>query len=73
MEPIIMCNKRHSDIFIAIFPKRNTRSNRYPCFFKQFLGKNVNELRWGQRIRSPEAMNLIKNAEVCDKVDEILR
>lgn len=47
--------------------------NRYPDAAREFLGKNVEELRWGQRVRSPDAMNLIKIAEVIDKIDEILQ
>ncbi len=47
--------------------------NRYPDAVRQFLGKTVDELRWGQRVRSPDAMSLIKVGEVCAKIDEILR
>ncbi len=47
--------------------------NRYPDAARRFLGKTVEELRWGQRVRSPDAMNLIKINEVCDKIDKILR
>ena len=47
--------------------------NRYPDAARRFLGKTVEELRWWQRVRSPDAMNLIKINEVCDKIDKILR
>ena len=46
--------------------------NRYPEAARRFLDKSVDELRWGQRVRSPDAMDLIDAAEVCDKIDEIL-
>ncbi len=46
--------------------------NCYRDAAQRFLGKAVEDLRWGQRIRSPDAMNLIKIDEVCAKIDEIL-
>lgn len=47
--------------------------NRYPDAVRRYLDKSVDELQWGQRVRSPEAMDLINAAEVCAKIDEILR
>jgi hypothetical protein len=36
------------------------------------LGRPVDELRWGQRARNPEAMDLIRVEAVCAKVDQVL-
>ncbi len=47
--------------------------NCYPLAARQLLHKSVDELRWGQRIRAPEAMELIKFSDVAEKVDEILQ
>ena len=47
--------------------------NCYPQAARQLLHKSVDELRWGQRIRAPEAMELIKFSDVAEKVDEILQ
>ena len=47
--------------------------NRYPDAAKRYLGKNVSELRWGQRVRHPEAMELITISDVTDKIDEFFR
>ena len=52
---------------------RHLTVNRYPDAARQFLGKPVDGLRWGQRVRSPHAMELIKSSEVCEKIDEVLR
>ena len=43
--------------------------NRYPDAIKQYLGKNVDEVRWGQRVRHPDAMGLIQVRDVTDKLD----
>jgi heptosyltransferase I len=47
--------------------------NRYPDAAARFLGKSVDELQWGQRVRSPEAMDLIKISEVTGKIDDLLK
>ena len=44
--------------------------NRYPDAIVRSLGKNVADLRWGQRVRHPEAMDLITVADVVDKIDD---
>ena len=46
--------------------------NRYPEAARRFLNRSADELRWGQRVRSPDAMELIEVSEVCGKIDEIL-
>ena len=38
---------------------RDLTVNRYPEAVERYLGKSVDEVRWGQRVRHPEAMNLI--------------
>ncbi len=43
--------------------------NRYPDAISRYLGKNVRDLRWGQRVRHPEAMDLIKVSDVTEKID----
>ncbi len=44
----------------------------YPEAVKRELGKPVDALRWGQRVRNPDAMDLIRLEDVCAKVDEVL-
>ena len=44
----------------------------YPEAVKREFGKAVDALRWGQRVRSPDAMNIIRVEAVCAKVDEVL-
>ncbi len=43
--------------------------NRYPDAIKQYLGKNVEDVRWGQRVRHPDAMDLITIDEVVQTID----
>ena len=44
--------------------------NRYPDAIMKYLGKNVADLRWGQRVRHPHAMDLITLDDVVDSVDD---
>ena len=46
--------------------------NAYAQAAMEFCGKTVEELGWGERIRHPEAMLLVKVQEVCDKIDQVL-
>ena len=43
--------------------------NRYPDAISRYIGKNVADLRWGQRVRHPDAMDLITIADVTEKID----
>ena len=43
--------------------------NRYPDAISRYLGKNVRDLRWGQRVRHPDAMDLISVSDVTEKID----
>ncbi len=43
--------------------------NRYPDAISRYLGKNVHDLRWGQRVRHPDAMDLISVSDVIEKID----
>ncbi|MEM9172838.1 MAG: glycosyltransferase family 9 protein [Pseudomonadota bacterium] len=46
--------------------------NAYPEALQQFMGREVSEVRWGQRVRHRDAMSLITTDQVCDAVDAIL-
>lgn len=46
--------------------------NRYPDAVEAEFGKTVDEVRWGQRVRNPDAMSLITVAEVTAKLDRVL-
>jgi heptosyltransferase I len=47
--------------------------NRYPDAVMQYLGKRVPDLRWGQRVRHPDAMELITTDDVIGKIDDFFR
>jgi heptosyltransferase I len=46
--------------------------DRYPDAVQQEFGKPVAALRWGERVRDPGAMDLIRVAEVLERVDAVL-
>jgi heptosyltransferase I len=45
--------------------------DRYPDAVRRFLGCDPVELRWGARVRHPDAMDLIQVAEVCERIDRL--
>ena len=51
------------------FFSRELTVNRYPEATHRYLGKSVEQLKWGQRVRHPEAMDLITIDDVTDKID----
>jgi len=52
------------------FASRELTANRYPDAALKYLGKPVDQLRWGQRIRHPDAMDLITVDDVVGKIDD---
>ena len=52
------------------FLSRDLTVNRYPDAVKKYLRRDVDELRWGQRVRDPQAMDLITISDVTSKIDE---
>jgi heptosyltransferase I len=51
---------------------REWEVNRYADALRQFMGKEVAEVPWGQRVRTPEAMDLITPEAVCAAADRLL-
>ena len=51
------------------FLSRDLTVNRYPDAVRKYLRCDVDELRWGQRVRDPYAMDLITITDVVDKID----
>jgi heptosyltransferase I len=49
---------------------RNLCVNRYPEAVQRYLGKGVTDIRWGQRVRHPDAMDLITIDDVIGKFNE---
>ena len=46
--------------------------NAYAQAVRESLGRTVEEVRWGKRVRDPAAMQLIKPAAVIGKLDELM-
>jgi heptosyltransferase I len=47
--------------------------DRYPDAVRKEFGVSVAELRWGQRVRDPDAMDLIRVEDVTARVDQVLK
>lgn len=54
------------------YASRSLTVNRYPDAVAAEFGKPIQELRWGQRVRDPAAMDLITVADVTEKVAQAL-
>ena len=52
------------------YRSRDLTVNRYPDAVRKYLNRGVDELRWGQRVRHPNAMDLITVADVSSKIDD---
>lgn len=46
--------------------------NYYPQALKKYLTKTVQEVSFGQRVRDPNAMNIIPVSAVTDKIDQLM-
>jgi heptosyltransferase I len=51
---------------------RELTVNAYPEAVQRYLGKPVEALRWGERVRDPGAMSLIRVAQVNERLDSVL-
>ena len=45
--------------------------NKYPEAVKKFLGKDVSQVKWGQRVRNSEVMSLITVGDILEKLKQI--
>lgn len=54
------------------YASRELTVNRYPDAARKYLHKSIDQLRWGQRVRHPDAMNLITVRDVVAKIDAFL-
>lgn len=51
---------------------RDLAVSAYPAAARKYLERPVEELPWGQRVRHPGAMGLIRLAEVNSRIDRVL-
>lgn len=54
------------------YHSRHLVANRYPDALARELGKTPDAVRWGRRVRDPEAMTLIRVSDVTEKLDRAL-
>ena len=52
---------------------RGSVVDRYNVAALQFLNKSTDQLRWGEKVEKPGAMDLISVEDVYEKLDDILR
>lgn len=52
--------------------QRQWTVDRYPDAVARYLGKSPRDLRWGRRVRHPEAMELIAVEDVIDRIDALV-
>ncbi len=53
------------------YVSRQLTVDRYQEALKTFMGKTVQQVRWGQRVRDPAAMDLITIEDVNEKLDAV--
>ena len=53
------------------YRSRELTVNAYPDAVGRFLGKSTDQLRWGQRVRNPGAMDLIRLKDVNARIDQV--
>ncbi len=51
---------------------RELTVNRYPEAIRMEYGKDVEDLRWGKRVRNPEAMLAIATEEVIERLTQVI-
>ncbi len=54
------------------YHSRNRTINKYPEALKIFEEKNIESSKWGQKVKDPKAMQLIKVNDVISKIDEVI-
>lgn len=47
-------------------------TNTYPKALRVYMEKNIDQVKWGQRVRHPDVMNLITPDDVIEKVEQAL-
>ena len=51
---------------------RESVVDRYNLAARQFLNKSPDQLRWGEKVEKPGAMDLISTEDACVMLDDIL-
>ena len=51
------------------YVSRQLTVDRYPAALRKFMGKTEQQVRWGQRVRNEDAMELIRAKDVIEKID----
>lgn len=69
--PVIGLYATSNPLRTGPYLSQDSSVNVYPEAVGRFLGKTVEDLRWGQRVRDPGAMGLIRLASVNQRLDQV--
>ena len=80
--PIHMANSAHTKC-IGLYASSNPLRtgpyhqqklvvNKYPEAVRKFLHKDAEEIKWGQRVRNPEVMDLVQVEDVIEKLNLVI-
>ncbi len=69
--PVIGLYATSNPLRTGPYLSQDSSVNVYPEAVGRFLGKTVEDLRWGQRVRDPGAMGMIRLAKVNQRIDQV--
>lgn len=70
--PVIGIYATSNPLRTGPYSHRELTVNAYPAAVREEFGKEVDQVRWGQRVRNPAAMELVKSSEVIDRLEAAL-
>lgn len=70
--PVVGLYASNNPLRTGPYNSTNLVVNVYPEAVEKFLNKSVDQVRFGQRVRDPAAMNLIRLGSVTAKIDKAL-
>jgi len=69
--PVIGLFATSNPEFTGPYNNKTWNVNRYPDAVQQYLGKSIDELPWGKRVRDPNAMDIITIDDVAKKLQQL--
>ena len=63
-----MSNPERSGPYCSI----NLSVNKYPETLSKYSGVSPEEVKWGQKVKSPGAMEMVEVVDVCEKIEQFL-
>ena len=63
-----MSNPERSGPYCSI----NLSVNKYPETLSRYYGVSPEEVKWGQKVKSPGAMEMVEVVDVCERIEQFL-